>query len=91
MKKKKELTDTDLYNGWLVKYHGLTVEELMQKEPELCQTPEWYKKYAVTQEQHDEWYEWAITEICKFRKCSRKFAERNFSFDYLNISPSVKK
>jgi hypothetical protein len=89
MARRKELTADDLYNGWLQKYHDITVAELVEKEPELTQTQEWYKKYAVTQTQHDEWYEWAITEICKFKKCSRKYAKRNFSLDYLNIAPSV--
>jgi hypothetical protein len=88
--KKKVLTTDDLYNGWLVKYHGITVQELLEKEPELCKTSEWYKKYAVTTEQYDEWYKWAIKEIQKFYHCSKKTAIRNFAFDYLNVSPSIK-
>ena len=64
--------------------------ELLEKEPELSKTPGWYKKYAVTQEQHDEWYEWAIGEICKKTRMKRKYAERSFAFDYLNLAPAVK-
>ena len=88
-RRRKLLTADDLYNGWLVPFHGITVKWLVENEPELIKTPEWYKKYAVTQDQHDLWYEWAITEICKYYKYSRKLAKRNFSMEYLNISPSV--
>ena len=89
--KRKELTADDLYNGWLQKYHGITVAELCEKEPELIKTTEWYKKYEVTQAQHDEWYEWAIDMICKDRRCSRKYAKRVFAVESLNIAPNVKK
>jgi len=90
----KQLTADDLYNGWLTPYHGITVEWLKKNEPELIKTVEWYKKYAVTQEQHDQWYEWAIDELCKAHgyrsKKSRELMKKNFCFDYLNIAPSVK-
>ena len=88
--KRKRLTLEDLYNGWLVKYHGITVEELVEKEPELTKTQKWYKKYAVTQEQHNEWHDWAIKEIQKYYHCSKKTAIRNFCFDYLNVAPNIK-
>lgn len=91
MKKKKQLTADDLYNGWLTPYHGITVQWLVENEPELIKTPEWYKKYAVSQSEHDAWYEWAITELCKQYRYSRKRAKYMFAFEYLNISPSVKK
>jgi hypothetical protein len=88
--KRKELNAEDFYNAWLVKYHGITVKELMEKEPELVSTPDWYKKYAVTQAQHDEWYEGSISTIAKYYRCSKKEARRKFVWDYLNLSPSVK-
>ena len=87
--KRKELTEEDLYNLWLTPYHGITVQWLVENEPELIKTPEWYKKYAVSQLQHDLWYECAITEICRYNKCSRKFAKKNFCFQYLNVAPSI--
>lgn len=87
---KSKITPEYLYNGWLQKYHGITAAELLEKEPELCKTSEWFKKYAVTQAQHDEWYEWAIAELCKAFHCSRKAVIRSFAFDYLNIAPSIK-
>jgi len=89
MKKRNELKQEDFYNWWLNKYHNTTISAIIEKEPELCKTTKWYKKYAVTQEQHDEWYEWAIQTIMKHYRCSRKMAQRNFAFDYLNIAPSV--
>jgi hypothetical protein len=89
MKHREKLTQDDLYNGWLTKYHNTTVEELIKNEPELIKTSDWYKKYAVTQAQHDEWYEWAINKLSKFYGTSKKQAKRNFCFDYLNIAPSI--
>jgi hypothetical protein len=86
---RKELDAEDFYNAWLYKYHNITVRELIEKEPELCKTSAWYRKYAVTQEQHDEWYDWAITKIAKHRRCSKKIAKKLFCFEYLNLSPSI--
>lgn len=90
-RRRKELKADDFYNWWLQKYHNTTVQEIMEKEPELCATPEWYKKYAVTQEQHDEWYEWAIQTIMKHYHWSRKMAIRQFCFPYLNVAPTINK
>jgi hypothetical protein len=93
MKKKKALSADDLYNGWLTPYHGITVAWLMENEPELIKTSDWYKKYAVTEEQHDIWYEWAVDELCKAygykSKKSRELMKRRFAVEYLNIAPSI--
>jgi hypothetical protein len=89
--KKNELTDKFIMNWWLQKYHNIDIDWLLENEPELIKTPDWYIKYAVTQEQHDEWYDWAIDIIAKTLRLSKKYAKRNFVFDYLNLSPSVKK
>lgn len=85
-----KLTREHIINGWLQKYHGITVEELIKNEPELCKTPDWFKKYAVTQEQHDEWYEWAIDQLSKNLRRSKKLTKRLFVIDYLITAPSVK-
>jgi len=53
-------------------------------------TRDFYKTYAVTQEQHDEWYEWAINRIAKYYRYSKKRAKRMFCWDYLNVAPSIK-
>ena len=88
---KKLLKQSDFYNAWLQPYHGTTIEEIIENEPELCKTREWYTKYAVTQEQHDEWYKWAIDYIAKYYRIGKKRAQHDFAFDYLNIAPSIKK
>jgi len=90
MGSKEKLTEEYLINGWLQKYHSITIEELIKNEPELCKTAEWYKKYAVTQAQHDEWYEWAIMELAKNTGFPKKYVKKNFSFSYLNTAPNVK-
>lgn len=88
--KKSELTAEYLINYWLKKYHNIDVKWLIENESELIKTSKWYEKYAVTQEEHDEWYNWAIDTISKVYKTSKKNAKRNFVFDYLNLSPSIK-
>jgi hypothetical protein len=86
---KAKTSGDDLINWWLKKYHDLTIEELVVKEPELTKTPEWYKKYAVTQSQHDEWREWAIKTLMKENRMNRKRVERNWWAVYLNTAPSI--
>ena len=88
MKRSPKLTEKEIYNYWL-KHHNIDVDYLIAHEPELIKTPEWYDKYPVTQEQHDEWYNWVIGRIMKEKKCSRKIAVRLFTFDYLNLAPAV--
>ena len=88
---KRLLSQEFVMDWWLQKYHGITCQWLIKNEPELITTPEWYKKYEVTQAQHDEWYEWAIDMICKDRRCSRKCAKRVFAVESLNIAPDIKK
>lgn len=50
-----------------------------------------YKKYAVTQEQHDEWEDWAKKYARKITKLPKKLFDRSWSFTYLNVSPMTKK
>jgi hypothetical protein len=87
---KEKLSSEYIMDGWL-KYHGKSVKWLIENEPELIKSPDWYKKYAVTQEQHDEWYEWAVSELGKNLRMPKTRVKRYFSFDYLNLSPSIKK
>lgn len=87
-KRKEPLTAAFIRDYWLKKYHGIDTAWLIENEPELIQTLEWYKKYAVTKEQHDEWYEWAIDTIAKHRHISKKSAKSRFVWDYLNLAPS---
>jgi hypothetical protein len=87
---KKQLTMDDLINGWLYKYHGITVAELVTEKLELCKTGGWYKEYAVTQEQHDEWHEWAIRVFAKHFRISLKRARKSFVWTYLDAAPTIK-
>jgi len=91
MGKKVELTAEYFMDYWLMKGHNITTQWLIENESELIKTSDWYKKYAVSPELHDEWYEWAISEIMKRYRCSKKYARRQFCFEYLNVAPSVKK
>jgi hypothetical protein len=88
--KKHELTEDYFRDWWLKKYHNTTCEEVVKKHPRLVKTFKWFAKYPCTQEQHDEWYDWAISEIIKSYHCSKKFAKRGFCFAYLNTAPNVK-
>ena len=75
---------------WLVKFHGLTVAQLIVKEPpELLKSPDWFKKYAVTQAQHDEWYAEAIEILYKRTRLPKRLIKRSFVFDYLNCAPAI--
>lgn len=89
--KRKDVTSEYIMDYWLKKGHGIDVAWLIENEPELIKTPDWYKKYEVSQELHDEWYEWAIDTIAKSRRASKKYVKKLFAFDYLNLAPSVKK
>jgi len=89
--KKSELTEEFIIEGWLKKYHGITVKEMIKKHPMLCKSGDWHKKYLVTQVQHDEWYNWAIDIISKTLKMSKKTTKRRFALNYLNCAPNIKK
>jgi len=83
------LSREELLNWWLAKYHNTNVEEVLKKYPEECKLPSWFKLFPVTQEQHDDWYEWAIEYVAKKLKCSKKVAKYRFAFAYLNCAPYV--
>jgi hypothetical protein len=86
---RKRLSEEDVINAWLFKYHGITVDELVKNEPELCKTPAWFKKYAITQDQYDEWYKWFISALQRDQKCSKKSAQRHSWSLQLNLAPSI--
>lgn len=88
-REKVELTEEFIRDYWLKKGHNIDTQWLIDNEPELIKTTDWYKKYAVSQTLHDEWYDWSIETIVKNRKISKKLAKRRFCFDYLNLAPSV--
>lgn len=90
MRRKQPLTQEFIMDWWLNKYHNISIKWLIENEAELIKTFHWYLKYPVTQEQHDEWYSWAIDYMSKYYRKSKKRTMKDFCFDYLNCSPSVK-
>jgi hypothetical protein len=92
---KSKLTEADLLNWWLKKYHNTSLEEVFKLHPDWTNdNPEYsshifYEAYQVTQEQHDEWQAWALEAFRKNFKLSKKLAERSFAYTYLNTSPMV--
>jgi hypothetical protein len=91
MKHYPELTLDDMLNMWLVPFFGTTIEEVTKNWEGEPNSREFYRKYAVTQEQHDMWYSWAIFALSKQYRLSKKRMEWDFCFSYLNCAPQVKK
>lgn len=78
-----------LINEWL-KYHNTNVKELVAKHPkEVLEDPSWFKLYPVTQEQHDEWMDWAKKYVKSILKLKGKQFDWNWGMIYLDSSPSV--
>lgn len=93
---KKKLTEEELINWWLKKYHNTSLDKVKEDHPEWDFTSkEWnsrtfYKAYQCTKEQHNEWYEWAINTFMKHHKIeSKQIAKRYFTFTYLNTAPMI--
>jgi hypothetical protein len=84
----KELTLHDLINDWMVPYHGTTIEKAYEENP-WKESMDFYDRYPVTQEQHDEWNEKAKEKFSKHFKLSKKGLERHWPFTYLDASPKV--
>ena len=72
------------------KYHNITIEEIVEKYPkEILESPEWFKLFPCTQEQHDEWVEETKQLLKKKYKLNKWMIERGWGFLYLNTSPYV--
>jgi hypothetical protein len=87
---RKPLTWEMLIDKWLQDYHGTTLKYAYAAQP-WTDSRDFYARYPVTQEQHDEWREWLVKTIMKHYRMRRKVAERNIGLIYLNTSPIVKK
>jgi len=93
--KKKQLTEGDLINWWLEKYHNTNLEEVFKLHPDWTDdNPDYnslmfYEAYQCTQEQHDEWKAWASETYRKFTGLNKKAAERGFCYIYLNTAPMI--
>jgi len=91
---KKKLKEEDLVNWWLEKYHNTNLERIKEKNPERAENPyehtrEFYAKYPVTEEQHDEWNTWAKSYVKKMTGYSKALIDKGWWSVYLNCSPSV--
>lgn len=82
-----QISRKELLNWWLKKYHDTDVNEILEKYPEECKDPRWFKMFPVTKKQHDEWYDWAISMMSKKLKISKHLVKRKFAFDYLDCAP----
>jgi hypothetical protein len=93
---KLKVTEAELINLWLEKYHGIRYEDIYEVHPEWEETPrkhsqDFYRTYPVTEAQHDEWHEAVIDLICKRTRRGKKFVRGAFTWTYLNVAPSIKK
>lgn len=85
----KKPSREDILNGWL-KYYDTTIGEVKTlHDEELLKSPDWFKLYPVTQEQHDEWVIWAKEYIRKVTKMSKKFIDRGWGMVYLDCAPNI--
>lgn len=93
----KKLPSTDeLVELWLEKYHNTNLQKVLEENPEWKENPhehtrDFYQKYLVTQEQHDEWEKEAKVLLNKKYKISKWLIDRGWWSVYLNCSPSIKK
>ena len=85
----KKPTADDLIEWWLYRYHGLTIAELKKihtlKE---LSSPDWYKKYAVTEKQHDKWEAWAEKKLIRTGVIKKG---QSWGMLYLDTAPAIKK
>lgn len=86
----KKPDTNEIIELWLKKYHGITVEELIKKHPKLVKSPRWFLKYAVTQEQYDEWRKEVETLLSKKYRFSKQFIKHGWWSIELTCAPSIK-
>ena len=88
----KQLTDNDyreLMNAQL-KYNNMTMDDVLKEYPKEKNDNGWLGKYAITEQQHDEWRTFYIDYLRKHLKCSKRFAEQSFSYFNLQWGVSTK-
>lgn len=90
--KPKPLSENDLRDMWLKKYHNTTSSEIAEMYPEESKSPDWFKLFPCTQEQHDEWEKKAKRKVKRYNKnIPDPYFERMWGFTYLNVAPYVEK
>ena len=95
--KKKEISEEVIVNTWLQQYFNITLKEVekdFKKDEDgnflPGETKRFYQKYAITQEQHDEWDSQIRKELKKKLRLSKSMFDRQYPFIYLNTAPSIK-
>ena len=78
---------SELLNLWLEKYHNITLEKVLEENPKWAAEPQkytrdFYEKYLVTQEQHDEW-EKEAKELLKKKYKISLFHPTNYNLQFL--------
>ena len=90
---KARLSEEDIVNHWLEKYHNTNTVKVLKDHPEWDDdkdhSREFYNEYQVTQEQHDEWQLWTIKAIAKDKKVSQKYVKKSWWMIHLNSSPMI--
>ena len=95
---KKNVTGEYFIDWWLEKYHNTNHEKILKDHPDWKKAMDdktfnsrtFYEAYQCTQDQHDEWYDWAISEVMRIWRVGKKQAKKDFAFPYLNTSPMIK-
>lgn len=86
----KTVSGEELLDWWLFKYHYTNSKEVAKKYPEEVKSPNWFKMFPVTQEQHDEWKSWAMSHIKKVTKLPKAFIKSTWWSVELDCAPYVK-
>jgi len=93
---KKELTEKEIINWWLEKYHNTDIDKVAAEHPDWGEgkpgynSRMFYDAYPVTEAQHDEWRAWLVKKMMWFTGRGKKYVERNLWAVYLNTAPIVK-
>lgn len=87
----KKVKREDLLNYWLGKFHNTNAVEVVANHPDKVDSPDWFKLYPVTQEQYEDFEEWAIQHIMEVTKMSRTFTIKTMQYAMLDCAPYVKR
>lgn len=84
-----KITQEDMVNWWLTRFHNTTLKEVNQAHPEYDSNM-FYDTYTVTQQQHDQWLKWFEDEVPKILKISKDVWLRKNWAAYLDAAPKIK-
>lgn len=85
----KQVSREEMLNLWLEKYHNITVQEVLQKYPEECKSPDWFKLFPCTPEQYQEWERQAKLICQKKYKIPKRYLEETWWIVSLSCSPYI--